>query len=145
MFDRTDTFFGVFGRTLNCRVRVHLIHRFKKGDRSYIRCYVCNIFCTGVAVPIIRHSVSLHIYPQVLAPRARGCASELIGDHRWGFILKISPRKGWITVDLKIVELCSCSLDANALVVETVWVIVCLLYTSPSPRDGLLSRMPSSA
>ena len=24
-------------------------------------------------------------------------------------------------------------------------VMVCLLYTSPSPRDGLLSRMPSSA
>ena len=23
--------------------------------------------------------------------------------------------------------------------------IVCLLYTSPSPRDGLLTRMPSSA
>ena len=34
---------------------------------------------------------------------------------------------------------------------ELVWdhfhssVIICLLYTSPSPRDGLLSRMPSSA
>ena len=25
------------------------------------------------------------------------------------------------------------------------WTIFCLLYTSPSPRDGLLSRMPSSA
>ena len=25
------------------------------------------------------------------------------------------------------------------------WFLVCLLYTSPSPRDGLLSRMPSSA
>src|SRR5680860_1362681 len=25
------------------------------------------------------------------------------------------------------------------------WAVVCLLYTSPSPRDGLLSRMPSSA
>ena len=24
-------------------------------------------------------------------------------------------------------------------------VVACLLYTSPSPRDGLLSRMPSSA
>ena len=24
-------------------------------------------------------------------------------------------------------------------------VITCLLYTSPSPRDGLLSRMPSAA
>ena len=28
--------------------------------------------------------------------------------------------------------------------IET-WRIPCLLYTSPSPRDGLLSRMPSSA
>ena len=26
-----------------------------------------------------------------------------------------------------------------------VWLYYCLLYTSPSPRDGLLSRMPSSA
>ena len=25
------------------------------------------------------------------------------------------------------------------------WNKICLLYTSPSPRDGLLSRMPSSA
>ena len=25
------------------------------------------------------------------------------------------------------------------------WCNFCLLYTSPSPRDGLLSRMPSSA
>ena len=25
------------------------------------------------------------------------------------------------------------------------WYKCCLLYTSPSPRDGLLSRMPSSA
>ena len=32
--------------------------------------------------------------------------------------------------------------------VETRWFRhdkTCLLYTSPSPRDGLLSRMPSSA
>ena len=27
--------------------------------------------------------------------------------------------------------------------IEPSWI--CLLYTSPSPRDGLLSRMPSSA
>ena len=26
-----------------------------------------------------------------------------------------------------------------------VIIMTCLLYTSPSPRDGLLSRMPSSA
>ena len=35
--------------------------------------------------------------------------------------------------------------------VESIWnaatmlINGCLLYTSPSPRDGLLSRMPSSA
>ena len=32
--------------------------------------------------------------------------------------------------------------------VHTDWhqdALCCLLYTSPSPRDGLLSRMPSSA
>ena len=28
---------------------------------------------------------------------------------------------------------------------ESERIIGCLLYTSPSPRDGLLSRMPSSA
>ena len=28
---------------------------------------------------------------------------------------------------------------------RSIWHIICLLYTSPSPRDGLLSRMPSSA
>ena len=28
---------------------------------------------------------------------------------------------------------------------RTHWDMLCLLYTSPSPRDGLLSRMPSSA
>ena len=33
--------------------------------------------------------------------------------------------------------------DLQALVAREV--DTCLLYTSPSPRDGLLSRMPSSA
>ena len=28
---------------------------------------------------------------------------------------------------------------------KVAWSYTCLLYTSPSPRDGLLSRMPSSA
>ena len=35
--------------------------------------------------------------------------------------------------------------DSYRGVVASVRVFGCLLYTSPSPRDGLLSRMPSSA
>ena len=34
--------------------------------------------------------------------------------------------------------------NSKVLIVEDV-ITTCLLYTSPSPRDGLLSRMPSSA
>ena len=33
----------------------------------------------------------------------------------------------------------------NSKSAETFYNNLCLLYTSPSPRDGLLSRMPSSA
>ena len=33
----------------------------------------------------------------------------------------------------------------NILWQKNSWDQPCLLYTSPSPRDGLLSRMPSSA
>ena len=35
--------------------------------------------------------------------------------------------------------------DCNDLQTKDVMKNICLLYTSPSPRDGLLSRMPSSA
>ena len=35
--------------------------------------------------------------------------------------------------------------DAYAISTEVANRKICLLYTSPSPRDGLLSRMPSSA
>src|SRR5680860_41533 len=38
---------------------------------------------------------------------------------------------------------CSVGCTVIAEVDNGVWT--CLLYTSPSPRDGLLSRMPSSA
>ena len=50
-------------------------------------------------------------------------------------ILDISPKM--LSQELKALEM-------NKIIVRTVHDS-CLLYTSPSPRDGLLSRMPSSA
>ena len=40
-----------------------------------------------------------------------------------------------------------CSITKEIIPIEELkyWNVDCLLYTSPSPRDGLLSRMPSSA
>ena len=43
-------------------------------------------------------------------------------------------------IELGYEKAMSAILDANITT-----FIACLLYTSPSPRDGLLSRMPSSA
>ena len=43
---------------------------------------------------------------------------------------------------------CNSGTDALVLALRALDIGVgddCLLYTSPSPRDGLLSRMPSSA
>ena len=34
---------------------------------------------------------------------------------------------------------------SHSIVPGVALAYICLLYTSPSPRDGLLSRMPSSA
>ena len=39
----------------------------------------------------------------------------------------------------------ACGRDAGVESQVAVYFDACLLYTSPSPRDGLLSRMPSSA
>ena len=50
-----------------------------------------------------------------------------------------------------IIPLCSDAIEANSRPldaherVQLEKFLACLLYTSPSPRDGLLSRMPSSA
>ena len=43
--------------------------------------------------------------------------------------------------EVRFKEGCSRVLDSRGDLVCRI----CLLYTSPSPRDGLLSRMPSSA
>ena len=37
------------------------------------------------------------------------------------------------------------NVESNIQLDPTQNIYSCLLYTSPSPRDGLLSRMPSSA
>ena len=68
--------------------------------------------------------------------------------------IKVVKRKGHIEpLDLekmhKMVELaCDGLAGVSASQVEIqsgIQFYDCLLYTSPSPRDGLLSRMPSSA
>ena len=50
---------------------------------------------------------------------------------------KALKEKGWLSGIMQNEAMMS---SEERMIYET-----CLLYTSPSPRDGLLSRMPSSA
>ena len=45
-----------------------------------------------------------------------------------------SDLSGWVSLD-----------NRSGTTYKDAKLKLCLLYTSPSPRDGLLSRMPSSA
>ena len=52
-----------------------------------------------------------------------------------GSLLEVNPEK----------EGCIPETETGEISVDAEMASDCLLYTSPSPRDGLLSRMPSSA
>ena len=56
---------------------------------------------------------------------------------RWSLV-DVGGRCGWSLALIVVVVVGSCRWSLSL-------ILTCLLYTSPSPRDGLLSRMPSSA
>ena len=80
----------------------------------------------------------------------------LLGNKKKGFTLptnnKLYPAQwkwdsGFIALGYSHFNL-RYALDEITTLLKGQWrdgMIPCLLYTSPSPRDGLLSRMPSSA
>ena len=76
---------------------------------------------------------------------ARSAARTYVGDHRASF--RASPhdtfRQARTTAGTAGTQYVSYDRTYRGLPV--VGGDFCLLYTSPSPRDGLLSRMPSSA
>ena len=69
--------------------------------------------------------------------RAISARQAILLDAQTGRVLyeKNADRRGLIASTTKIMTALLICEQCN----------VCLLYTSPSPRDGLLSRMPSSA
>ena len=78
------------------------------------------------------------------AERNFSALAHLIGDLRSNMLASKVERMMFIRLNRHLVktvhELDAANAQARARVAKS-----CLLYTSPSPRDGLLSRMPSSA
>ena len=60
-------------------------------------------------------------------------------------IKEMFKNKGFNIVKDKKIQIVKSEAEQFYKVHETKPFYNCLLYTSPSPRDGLLSRMPSSA
>ena len=56
-------------------------------------------------------------------------------------------RAAAVALDVTDMSSIARAVDATEAALGPITVLInnCLLYTSPSPRDGLLSRMPSSA
>ena len=69
-------------------------------------------------------------------------ADKVNYDHYYEFCLQLVRPGGLITIDNVLWGGTVSNDDINDVDTNS---ISCLLYTSPSPRDGLLSRMPSSA
>ena len=98
------------------------------------------ILLVSEKLPIEAFYVDTHqiIYKALLILYAEGKTIDYINLITWiqdnGFLLKIGGAN--IILDL---------LNQINRVTNLEEYIACLLYTSPSPRDGLLSRMPSSA
>ena len=60
-----------------------------------------------------------------------------------GLGVAIWPLVDQMNPDSSVKALSTTEVDVSSI--EPGKTITCLLYTSPSPRDGLLYRMPSSA
>ena len=84
--------------------------------------------------------------PDLIVKSPEGTMPAVHQDSWWRGEVDIpitEPR--WV----KMVEIRPSNLKARRIIHHSIAYLVlnndCLLYTSPSPRDGLLSRMPSSA
>ena len=70
-------------------------------------------------------------------------SGDLIADRYASAIYDLALENKAVDVVLKDLEALKKIIQENKEL--NLLVKSCLLYTSPSPRDGLLSRMPSSA
>ena len=101
---------------------------------------------------LIRRRSLLYVAPDFLGYMlAIGlcCMSLLITHSRDDLILAAVVSAGgnfvYIAGELPVTAMAGFIGNLQLIIFLGILYVVCLLYTSPSPRDGLLSRMPSSA
>ena len=99
----------------------------------------------------INHSGDLHMIDisskEVTERIAQARGSIILNDKAFGSIVAMNNKKGDVLNTARIAGINSVKQTASLIPLAHVIPInsVCLLYTSPSPRDRTRSRMPSSA
>ena len=101
----------------------------------------------GSAKP--RHHSAMNIVVGSLNGKGTAVAAENVGGRGFGVgsvvAVAVEVVAGGLAVDQAGRDLGVDGERGGGVVAPHVIYVRCLLYTSPSPRDGLLSRMPSSA
>ena len=108
------------------------------------------MFCVGHARPGIDHDEHPElVYPFTTAGLVRACVTHDDGtSHLMLSGLQRVEITGWEQdgpFRIASVNPRSSLINNQDAVTELAHAVVCLLYTSPSPRDRYTSRMPSSA
>ena len=88
--------------------------------------------------------------PVLSGPAPQATVSEDDSTFTFDLLSGVSDVDTTDTLSVDVSSITPVSGDASGIVINTDGTLsvdpnACLLYTSPSPRDGLLSRMPSSA
>ena len=91
--------------------------------------------------------VSNFVDRQVINVLAQYIIEDLeISDGQFGMLSGLSFAAIYTTLSIPIARWADISNRRNIIAVAvSIWSVICLLYTSPSPRDLSTSRMPSSA
>ena len=82
-------------------------------------------------------STKIKGYPFEVLTAVDGVDCAVLADQVKSLDWKVRKAKQKATVSSEVMQHVQAKIKAL--------LTICLLYTSPSPRDGLLSRMPSSA
>src|SRR5680860_256299 len=89
---------------------------------------------------IVEKGCGIDVHKKVIVATIRGIGIKEMTRSFNAFTASIEELRDW----LKEYGITHVAMESTGVYWKPIFNI-CLLYTSPSPRDGLLSRMPSSA
>ena len=127
---------------------IHLA--FRIGRRTFAD-ILAPEFATISAISLVLPSFVFKLnFTQADAPELVGGLAETIREWTSELDLVTQARASFVglaiaTTVVPVMVVLGYGRDDEATKKKSANMFTCLLYTSPSPRDGLLSRMPSSA